>query len=409
MATATYYPVGGTLSGLTAGRLRLEIDPTIHLNLSSNGHFNFPKALPAGTDWSVRIMQQPQGFQWCDIVRASGRLESPIADVGVTCRPAVAGVSTVASTAGRLAYPNAVAVDAAGNLYVADTYHNVIRKISADGSIRTLAGAEDISGASDGTGITAFFNSPEGIAVDRQGTVYVSDTGNGAIRRITPDGTVTTMAGNATAIGYRDGLGRAASFNVPRGIAVDALGIVYVADAGNHVIRKIGRSGLVTTLAGNPALAGSEDGAGDRATFDYPDGVAVDSRGTVYVADANTSTIRRISAAGDVTTLAGNAHDSGYRDGSGPLARFNQPEGLAIDDDGNLYIADTFNRVIRKLTAAGEVTTLAGAVGRATALDGAGSAAAFRYPAGIAARGGHELYVADMNDHSIRRIVATHP
>ena len=199
--------------------------------------------------------------------------------------------------------------------------------------------------------------------MDAAGNVYVADASNDTIRKITPAGVVTTLAGSPGQTGSADGTGSAARFYSPRGVAVDAAGNVYVADTFNDTIRKITPAGVVTTLAGTAGQSGSADGTGSAARFDDPDGVAVDGAGNVYVADSATTRSARSRPAGVVTTLAGTAGQAGSADGTGSAARFNDPDGVAVDAAGNVYVADTSNDTIRKITPAGVVTTLAGIAG----------------------------------------------
>ena len=220
-----------------------------------------------------------------------------------------------------------VAVDSAGNVYVADTYNDEIRKITPSGVVTTLAGSAGQAGSSDGTGSAARFDWPEGVAVDSAGNVYVADCRNDEIRKITPSGVVTTLAGSAGQYGSSDGTGSAARFDGPMGVAVDSAGNVYVADYGNDEIRKITPSGVVTTLAGSAGQTGSSDGTGSAARFYYPEGVAVDSAGNVYVADAGNDEIRKITPSGVVTTLAGSAGQTGSSNGTGSAASFYFPRG----------------------------------------------------------------------------------
>ncbi|MCH1463187.1 MAG: hypothetical protein L7U46_04820, partial [Candidatus Nanopelagicales bacterium] len=219
------------------------------------------------------------------------------------------------------------------------------------GTVTTFAGGAQ--GSADGTGADARFNSPPGVAVDGGGNVYVADYNNHTIRKITPAGVVTTLAGTAGSSGSADGTGADARFYYPWGVAVDGDGNVYVADENNHAIRKITPAGVVTTLAGTAESSGSTDGTGADARFNRPHGVAVDGDGNVYVADGVNHTIRKITPAGVVTTLAGAARQNGFSDGRGPLARFNYPQGVAVDGDGNVYVADYNNHAIRKVTPAG--------------------------------------------------------
>src|SRR6202043_3983058 len=228
------------------------------------------------------------------------------------------------------------------------------------GVVSTLAGLAGSAGSADGSGSAARFRSPRGVTVDSAGTVYVADTDNHTIRKITPTGGVSTLAGLAGISGSVDGTGNTARFNFPNDIAVDSGGNLYVSDAFNNTIRKITPAGVASTLAGLAGNAGSADGTGGAARFNFPDGVAVDSTGNVYVADTNNSTIRKITPAGVVTTLAGSAGNAAYVDGAGSAARFNFPSGAAVDNTGNVYVADTGNNIIRKITPAGLVTLLAG-------------------------------------------------
>ena len=216
-------------------------------------------------------------------------------------------------------------------------------------TVTTLAGSAGVTGSADGTGSAALFNFPNGVAVDSSGNVYVSDSGNSTIRKVRPGGVVSTLAGTAGVRGSADGTGSAAQFNNPSGVAVDSSGNVYVANQNSSTIRKVTPGGVVTTLAGTAYVGGSADGTGSAALFSYPCGVAVDSSGNVYVADQNSSTIRKVTPGGVVTTLAGTAGVYGSADGTGSAAQFNEPRGVAVDSSGNVYVADKNNFTIRKL------------------------------------------------------------
>jgi sugar lactone lactonase YvrE len=327
-------------------------------------------------------------------------------------------VTTLAGQAGASGYadgtvsaaqfnnPMGVAVDGWGNVYVADTGNNMIRKITAAGVVTTLAGQTGSAGSADGVGTAALFNAPTGVAVDGLGSIYVADKGNNTIRKITINGVVTTLAGLAAAatVGNTDGVGIAARFESPWGMAVDGAGNIYVSDTANSTIRKVTATGVVTTLAGLAGVQGSADGTGSAARFLFPYGVAVDQSGTVYVADLDNNTIRKVTASGVVTTLAGLAGVQGSADGTGSVARFFYPAGIAVDQSGNIYVADKYNGTIRKITSAGAVTTLAGLAGAQGSADGTGSAARFLYPAGVAVDQSGNVYVADTSNSTIRRI-----
>jgi sugar lactone lactonase YvrE len=242
-------------------------------------------------------------------------------------------------------YPAGIALDGSGNIYVADAFNNRIRKITPTGVVKTLAGSGK-EGFADGMGIDAVFNGPAGIAIDRDGNIYTAEWKGHRIRKITPEGVVATLAGSGKA-GFADGTGAEASFNTPEGVALDYKGNVYVADARNNKIRKISPSGVVTTVAGS-GKKDFMDGAGAEATFSYPFGVAVDGVGNVYVADSGNNLIRKITPTGSVSTFAGSGK-SGAEDGYGSAASFNGPWGVALDGFAAVYVSDHKTSKIRKI------------------------------------------------------------
>jgi sugar lactone lactonase YvrE len=309
----------------------------------------------------------------------------------------VGGFADGAGSAALFNKPVGIAADGQGNLFVTDETNQRIRKITAGGVVTTFAGSAQ-QGINDGTGSAAQFYDPQGIASDAQGNLAVVDSRSYLIRRITPGAVVTTLAGNII-LGFTDGTGSAAQFYTPTGVALDLQGNVYVADWGNHAIRKITPAGVVTTLAGN-GTPGFADGTGGAARFNHPYGLTVDAQGNVFVADENHS-IRKITAAGVVTTFAGNG-SIGHADGNGSAARFFFPSGLALDAQGNIYVADRGNHSIRKITPAGIVSTVAGTVqGYA---DGDASTARFNQPYGLTLDVQGNIYVADYLNFRIRKI-----
>ena len=348
----------------------------------------------------------------------------------------------------RFSSPGGLAVDAAGNLYVADTGNATIRKITPQGVVSTVAGSPGISGSVDGPAANAQFASPQGVAVGASGelyvadqttirtispdgvvatlagfageasedgpvsdarfegpagitfdsarNIYVADRRSSTIRKITPSGIVSTFAGSANRTGSVDGSGAAARFNEPVGVAADSAGNIYVADSVNSTIRKITPDGMVSTFAGMPGMVGSDDGAGGNARFAGPEGVATDSAGNVYVADSYNCTIRKITPNGTVSTFAGQPGSVGAADGPAETARFNFPAGLVVDDEGNVYVADRANFTVRKISPSGNVTTLAGLAGESFGLvDGTGSEARFNSPCSVAIDRLGNLYVVD--------------
>jgi sugar lactone lactonase YvrE len=312
-------------------------------------------------------------------------------------------------TAARFYYPWDVTIDRAGTVFVADMENHTIRSVSAAGEVTTLAGWARSQGSADGPGSSARFNSPVGVDVDSVGNLYVADTGNHAIRKITAAGEVTTLAGVAGSPGSADGAGSAARFNGPQGVAVDAAGNVYVADTANHLIRRVTTAGEVTTLAGVAGSAGSADGFSSAPRFNYPNSVTVDVQGDACVADTQNHTIRKVTADGVVSTLAGRAGSPGVTDGIRTAARFNSPGGVAIDRAGIVYVADRGSSTIRKIAAEGMVTTIGGVPGMVGSTDGLGGSAGFSLPSGLALDGAETLYVADSWNHRITKGVAIFP
>ena len=320
------------------------------------------------------------------------------------------GVTTVLRTAqvnvapAFVPFPVAVVTDASGNVYVADTSSDTIVKINTAAQVSTLAGTAGQIGTTNGTGAAARFNNPSGIASAPDGTLTVTDNANATIRSISPAGVVTTLAGSTTLRGNVDATGTAATFSSPAGITRDSAGMFYVADATNHTLRKIATGAVVTTLAGSAGQTGSNDGTGSAARFNNPTHVAADLSGNLYVADTTNNLIRKVTPAGVVTTLAGLNGVSGHDDGTGSAALFNQPGGLAVDNAGNVYVADTGNSTIRRISPAGAVVTIAGLPTIAGLRDGNGTEAWFNQPRDLCLSSNGYLYIADTGNASIRRI-----
>ena len=299
----------------------------------------------------------------------------------------------VKSVQSRFNAPTDVAVSDAG-CYVADAGNNTIRMIKADAST-TVAGAAGQHGSNGGLSLRARFNEPDGISVAQDGTVYVSDRYNAVIRKIATDGTVTTVAGRSGLTGNADGAASSARFNGPRRIAIAADGTIYVADTGNHAVRRIVPAGTVETVVTSSSEADRMD----------PIGLAIDAEGNVLVADAWSHVIRKIDRAGRLSVVAGLPGVSGSVDGPVGSARFNAPEGVAVDADGAVYVADTANHTIRKIVN-GVVTTVAGRAGLADAVDGSGLVVRLNHPSGIHCDAKGRLWIADSGNHAIRLMTA---
>ncbi len=315
-----------------------------------------------------------------------------------------AGSTNATGTAARFNSPRALAIDSAGNLYVAEGNAHTIRKITPAGVVTLLAGTVNTIGNSDGVGTAARFFTPRGLAVDGSGNVFVADSSNHAIRRIAPDGMVTTFAGLAGSgnFGSTDAIGTVARFNAPIGLAFDLSGNLIVADSNNHTIRSVTPAGVVTTLAGLAGNSNSTDGTGAAARFATPNGVVADASGNLFVTENGTSRVRQIAPGVVVTGFAGAAFQSGVADGTGTAARFFSPQGIARAPGGNLYVTDGTNNLVRQITTGAVVTTFAGvAPGFA---DGTGSAARFYIPQGVARDSSNNLYVTDRQNHVVRKI-----
>jgi len=373
----------------------------------SNARFTAPFAVAVDSAGNVYVAEGAYAASlYVDV-----RKVSPDGSVTTLAGSSTAGSSDGTGTAAQFGSLFGIAIDSGGVIYVADGDNNSIRKITPDTVVTTFAGTPPhggpigTAGSRDGTGTTAQFNFPFGLTVDPSGNVFVADTLNNTIRKITPAALVTTLAGSPTVTGSADGTARVARFNQPRGAAVDALNNIFVADYGNFTIRKITPGGVVSTFAGAAGLSGSADGTGAQARFGGPTNVAVDGTGNIFVADPNNNTIRKLSPDGTISTFAGMAGSAGSVDGTGSAARFNHPIGVAIDNAGTIYVSDTFNVTIRKITPAGVVSTMAGSLGIQGSLDGTGSAAQFHTPTGLAVDKGGNVYVADYD--RIRRITST--
>jgi gliding motility-associated-like protein len=302
-------------------------------------------------------------------------------------------------TAAGFAQPYSCVTDAAGNIYVADFFSNQIRKITPAGDVTTLAGSGAI-GSNDDIGEAASFFNPFAIAIDATGNLYVTDSGNNLVRKITQNGTVTTIAGNGSHV-TSDGIGKNAGFNGPYGICVDVSGNIYVSEADN-LIRKITPSGNVTKFAGN-GIAGFADGQGIAASFNNPINICIDASGNIYVADGQNNRIRKITPQGMVSTFAGSGTGA-YFDGQGISAMFYNPIGITIDNTGILYVFDDLNGLIRKITPAGAVTTIAGTLGETGYRDGLALNATFGTVRNLTADDFGNLYLGDALFSTIRKI-----
>jgi phosphodiesterase/alkaline phosphatase D-like protein/uncharacterized protein YjiK len=390
IVTAAQSPVTGTsATAVTAALTGLTPNTTYHyrvVGVNTEGTTNGDDMTFITTDIAPSISYASQTYTVGTAIAAlmptnTGGAVSALtsAQVSTFAGSGAYGSADGLGTAASFKYPAFLTPDAAGNLYVSDNGNNLIRKITPTGDVSTFAG------------VSAGFNKPCGIAVDPSGNVYVADNQNYRIRKITPAGVVSTLAGSDSGErGNADGVSTAARFSNLVGLILDAEGNLYVADAGNHLIRKITRAGEVSTFAGS-GTQGSTDGNGTSASFNTPEGIAIDAARNLYITEDERSSVRKITPAGDVTTLAG------------VVASSSQLSGIAVDASANIYVADVVNNLIGKISPAGDVTILAGSGSRGVN-NGAGETASFRGPMGITVDASGNLYVADTYNNLIRKI-----
>lgn len=332
----------------------------------------------------------PLSAQWVQTV--AGVLETP-------------GFNDGDALSARFFNPHGIAVDGQGNVYIADRYNHTIRKYDPlSKTVITLAGKHGESGSLDGQGSNARFNEPWGLCATADGTLYVADTKNNKIRKVTPDGIVTTIAGTGN-YGTSNGAALASTFGNPTGIEIDPQGNIYVADHLTHIIRKISANGIVSTLAGTPYIPGDQDGAGNQAQFWRPYGLTLDNDGNLIVADEWNHKIRKVTPQGVVSTLAGTGA-LGFTNGTAASATFNYPWDATVDPQGNIYVADGYNYVIRKITPSGQVSSLAGTPQTSGGVDGPAQQASFSGATAVAwEKDQGTIYVADAYNHLVRRII----
>jgi hypothetical protein len=369
--TTRSHSVGGAVTGL-AGTMVLQNVGVDDLSVSGSGTFTFGTALPSGTGYLATVRTQPAG-QSCVVANGSGTVGmADVTDLVVSCdaRPAAAlsvfagDPAGAVGTAAHFNQPAGIAADLAGTVYVADQLDNTILKITPAGVVTTFAGTAGTSGSADATGPAASFYFPTSVATDRAGNVFVTDTANELVRKITPGGVVTTFAGTVGARGLTDGNGTAASFNLPYGAVTDRAGNLYVADSVYCTLRRITPAGDVTTPTGI-GLGARQDCTGSGGRMNGPFGLATDFDGKIYVAHTQDHLLVSVTPTYHVTDFAGTPGLPGNVDGPGTAASFNSPLGVATDGNGNVYVADTLNHTVRRITPAGEVSTLAGVAGTA--------------------------------------------
>ena len=388
------------------------------VNKTEQSLFNAPQAAPVFSSQPMTQATSDQSYTY--LIQASDAdgdgltFTVPVSPswLSLSHDPVTYVSTTVGSTSGyadgtgsgaQFNEPGGIAIDSSGNIYIADTQNHRIRKVTPAGVVSTLAGT-DTAGYVDGTGTAAQFEEPRGIVVDSAGNLYVADSKNHSIRKITSAGIVTTFAGTDTN-GFADSHGTAARFNQPSGLAIDSSDNLYVADTLNHRIREVTSVGVVSTIAGTGTL-GYIDDTGTAARFDHPYGLELDSNGHIYVADTESARIRKIIMPSRVVTTTAGSVPPGFHDGAANGSKFNKPFDVAIDAAGNLYVADYNNNRIRKITPSGDswdVSTIAG--GSAGFANGFGPQAQLNKPSALAFDAQGTLYVADTNNHRVRSVI----
>jgi len=404
------YTVGGTVSGLTSTLVLQNKSNWTNLAVSINGNFAFVTLSVSGSPYSVNVLDQPVG-QTCSVSNGTGIVGSAnVTSVTITCTTnntpgyiyTVAGGNSDLNslvdgdngpaTSAKLRNPHGVAVDAAGNLYIAQLENGRIRKVDINGTITTLVVA----------------NQPTGIRLDSTtGNLYFSDSGNYVIRKVTTDGGSTTVAGSGIC-GYSGDSGPATSAKLcaAQGVAVDATGNLYIADSGNYRIRKVAANGIITTVAGNGVAGYSGDnGLATSAQINFPYDIEVDGAGNLYIADHNNNRIRKVAANGIITTVAGNGV-AGYTGDNGlaTSAQIDTPSSVAVDGAGNLYVAEGLN--IRKVAANGIITTVAGnGIAGYFGDNGPATSASLNVPYGVAFDAAGNIYISDTGNNRVRKVV----
>lgn len=426
--SAVFTVVAGSNPAPTYQWQREAAGTTTWTNLSDSGAYS--GSLTSSLTVTTSAAMNGDTFQ-CVITNTNGTatttqanlvVEAPLATATLAGQAANAGHTDGTGSAALFNGPADIALDSAGNAYVADSNNNTVRMVTPAGVVTTLAGQFGVSGGTDGSGTAALFNHPAGIAVDSSGNAYVADTGNNTIRKLViATGAVTTLAGQAGVAGSADGIGTAASFNGLSGIAVDSTGNIYVSDTLNHTIRKVNAAGAVSTIAGTAGSSGFTNATGTAALFHGPQGLTLDSSGNLFVADTNNNAIRKlVLATAVVSTVAGQSGTAGSADGVNSQAQFHYPSSVAVDTSGNLYVVDTENHALREVAPDGAVSTLAGLAGTSGSADGVGTAARFNFPTGVAVLSNFAapagqlpgpisptvVYVADTTNNTIRLALA---
>ncbi len=365
--------------------------------------FNGVNAVISSGTSTQLVVIVPQGASTGRIsVLVNGQTATSVTDfillgmVSTVAGNGIAGFADGTGASAQFSFITDLITDQTGNIFVPDNNYR-IRKINPNGVVTTIAGS-GVNQFADGVGSAASFSTMLGISIDATDNLYIADLGNHRIRKVTQAGVVTTIGGSIP--GYLDGPVANSRFYLPMGVAVSSTGDIYVADAGNNRIRKISTTGMVSTVAGD-GVAGHADGAAATARFSNPIKIKIDMSDNLIILDQNNNRVRKITPAGIVSTIAGNGMQ-GFLDGPAATAQFGAPAGLAIDPNNNIYIGDQLNNRIRKISN-GVVSTIAG-TGIAGYNDGNTSVAKFYNPTGLHVTSSGLIYIADNQNHRVRKI-----
>jgi kumamolisin len=401
--------IGVTATGSPVGYQwqRMPVGTTTWSNLSDNGTYTGSATASLTINGTTTAMSGDQfqcvvSYAGPGVTSSSSSLivDTPFTIINIAGTAGASGnVNSTTPSSAKFSYPSGIALDSSGDLFIADYDNNCIREVTPAGVVSTPYGSTSgRHGNTNGTGNSARFYNPNAIVADSSNNLYVADTSNNSIRKITASGAaVSTLA---------------TGFNAPNGIAIDSSGNLYVADSGNNVIKKVTSAGSVSILAGTSGTAGYVNASGTAAKFNNPASVAVDSLGNVYVADYGNDVVRKITSTGVVTLFAGQPGTTGYADGVVGKSAFNTPGGVAVDGSNNVYVADSLtppigstaggNNLLRRISTAGVVSTIAGQAGVTGSASGTGTAAQFYSLQAATFNSAGEVFLADTYNQLIR-------
>ncbi|MCX6396057.1 MAG: PxKF domain-containing protein [Propionibacteriales bacterium] len=327
----------------------------------------------------------------------------------------VAGTGTAgAPTAGpatssNLFNPYGVAVDGSGNVYIADTVNNRVEKVTPGGQLSVIAGTGDTGAPTEGPATSSNLDLPIGVAVDGSGNVYIADYGNNRVEQVTPGGQLSVIAGTSSQGAPTAGPATSSNLNSPAGVAVDGSGNVYIADQGNHRVEQVTPGGQLSVIAGTGVAGAPTAGPATSSNLDNPTGVVVDGTGNVYIADGRNNQVEKVTPGGQLSVIAGTGAAGAPTAGPATSSNLRTPFGVAVDGSGNVYIADTSNHRVEKVTPGGQLSVIAGTGAAGAPTAGPATSSNLSYPTGVAVDGTGNVYIADFGNHRVEKLVAPPP